>query len=221
MTLIEALEKKLSGESKVWECLVARGVTKAQLQKQWKRRSLYLLGKACVGLGECDEAVSYFKRALKLVIDDPARATDVKELKQLIVSATKRAEKDRKAAKNMWSKAFKKRGEEGVAEEEAATAAALRAAANAKPTGGSAPTSTTSPASVGDIAGIDLSQFGIGKTVNSSAASSTPTDTKKKNSSVKTSSAVALRAPSWLPYVFVSALAGFGVFAYSYFRFRK
>lgn len=201
---------------------MARGVTKTQLQKQWKRRSLYLLGKACVGLGECDEAVTYFKRALKLVVNDPARATDVKELKQLIVSTTKRAEKDRKAAKNMWSKAFKKRGEEGVAEEEAATAAALRAAANAQPAPKSSfSSSNSSPASVGDIAGMDLSQFGIGKAVSSSVTSSTPTDKKKNNSTVATSSAGTLKTPSWLPYVFVSALAGFGVFAYSYFRFRK
>ena len=59
LKLVEALEAKLGGTSLVWECLIKRGVITSveQLNKQWKKKSLYLLGKSEIARKNYAEAI--------------------------------------------------------------------------------------------------------------------------------------------------------------------
>jgi hypothetical protein len=110
--LIESLEQRFES-SLVWECLLARGVTKETLLKKWKRRALVLLGKAYVGLLEFKLARNCFKSALQIIQTDSTLTKELNEIQQLIVTTSKKLDKQSKTEKTIWSKAFKKQGSEG------------------------------------------------------------------------------------------------------------
>jgi hypothetical protein len=160
--LIESLEQRLA-TSVVWECLQARGVSQDTLLKKWKRRALIYLGKAYVGLLEFKLARNCFKSALGLIQSDPTLVKECNEIQQLIVTTSKKLDKQTKNEKTIWSKAFKK--QESEPEELVASGQPL---SPPSPTKGSKVSSKkglkeAAAAAAEEEEEIDLSEFGIGK----------------------------------------------------------
>ncbi len=107
----------------VWDCLQQRKITEEILLKRWKRKSYFLLGKAKVGAFELKDAIVYFKGALSLLGNDVNYVKEANDLRMLISTNSKKLEKEEKAEKAIWSKAFKKNEEIETKAEEAANKA--------------------------------------------------------------------------------------------------
>jgi len=89
-------------------CLQENGVTTEQLQRQWKRKALYYIGKAQLKRKNYKEAVAHLEEAYNLIAEDKAMAKHAAEHKVLLTDAKNRLSKENKREKDTWAKAFKK-----------------------------------------------------------------------------------------------------------------
>jgi hypothetical protein len=130
--LITSLEEKInSGPSEVWKCLQGNGLTTDKLQ-EWKRKSLFYMGKAELKNKDFEDSVTHLETALALT---PPNAKDIPILKDLLETARKYRAAELKKEKSTWSKAFKS----SKAAHDADEAAAAAAAAAATPSGPQSP----------------------------------------------------------------------------------
>jgi tetratricopeptide (TPR) repeat protein len=111
--LIDAMETQISKGSKVWEEFQKRGMTLEKLTKDWKKKSLFYKGKACLLQRDYDGACENFDLALRLVKDDPALTKQSKELSDFLAQAKKLKAVAERKEKDTWKKAFSKNTEEG------------------------------------------------------------------------------------------------------------
>lgn len=194
--LIESLEQRL-GSSLVWESLQARGVTIDTLLKKWKRRALIYLGKAYLGLLEFKLARNCFKSALQLIQSDPTLVKESNEIQQLIVSTSKKLDKQTKKEKTIWAKALQKQSSEDSLANSTPPSTPTRDGSNSKSTAVQDP-----------IEEIDLSEYGLGK--------------KKGNGKSKTSSSsnqLAISTPTQYFLFSIFSLGLIGAFvAFGKFR---
>lgn len=113
--LVSAIEDRIDS-GKVWQHLVARGMTEKKLKNEWKKKSYFLAGKADLMRREYAAAVTNLEAALKLTVhDDSAQSTAVAEeakLRELLQIATKKRSAELKKEKNTWAKAFEKNNKE-------------------------------------------------------------------------------------------------------------
>ncbi len=136
--LIDAMESQITkSKSKVWEEFQKRGMSLEKLTKDWKKKSLFYKGKACLLQRDYDGACENFDLALRLVKDDAALAKQSKELSDFLSQAKKLKAVAERKEKEMWKKAFNKSKEEGD-KEAAAAAEAAPALASAPAPGPSA-----------------------------------------------------------------------------------
>jgi tetratricopeptide (TPR) repeat protein len=105
--LIKSLEKNIP-DSQIWACLTENGITLEQLQKVWKKKALFYLGKAYLKKQNYSLAVESLEEALALIADDASLAANATELRDLIADAKARRNKEKQKEKDTWSKAFKK-----------------------------------------------------------------------------------------------------------------
>lgn len=89
-------------------CLQENGVTTEQLQRQWKRKALYYIGKAQLKRKNYQEAVVHLEEAYSLIAEDASMAKHAAEHKALLADAKNRLIKENKREKDTWAKAFKK-----------------------------------------------------------------------------------------------------------------
>lgn len=167
LLLITSLESKInSGPSEVWKCLEANGLTLEKLV-EWKRKSLFYMGKAELKNKDFDDAVTHLESALALT---PPKAKDAAVLKDLLETAKKYRAAELKKEKNTWSKAFKSSKAEQEAEEAATKAATASASSPAtkqqRPNGHAAPaddaSSKATVSKTGDKIHIDMNSI-LGK----------------------------------------------------------
>lgn len=118
LMLVRAMEGRVG--SSVWRELLKRGMTLDKLCKDWKKKSLYLLGKAELKTRDYDEAVEHFEAALALIEADEAYAKNAAELRDLLASTMLLRKKELKRSQKTWSKAFQQSGEEVEKEKEQA-----------------------------------------------------------------------------------------------------
>jgi hypothetical protein len=107
--LIETLEARIPA-ALVWHCLLEAGMTLEKFQKEWKKKSLFLLGKAELGLTNYQAALDHFKAALNLIAADesPVMIKQSDELRTLISQAQAKRTAEKKKEKATWSRAFEK-----------------------------------------------------------------------------------------------------------------
>lgn len=107
--LIAALESRIpSGE--VWQCLLSTGMTADRLQKEWKKKTLFLMGKAQLGMTNFQEALDCFKRALALIAEDasPTMVKQADELRKLVADTQAKLTRQLRKEKATWKSAFEK-----------------------------------------------------------------------------------------------------------------
>lgn len=92
----------------MWQCLVSQGMTLDKYNKDWKKKSYFLIGKAELGLGNYQSALDNLKAALALIEKDPALVKQNDELRTLITQATTKLKAENKKQRDTWSKAFEK-----------------------------------------------------------------------------------------------------------------
>jgi hypothetical protein len=109
--LVDSFEN-LYPHSKMWQHLLSRGFSIETLLKVWKKKALYLMGKSAVFKQDFQDAVKYLTQAHALIAHDPRLTADAKDIVELISQSTARLNKQNKAEKNMWKKAFSKQVEE-------------------------------------------------------------------------------------------------------------
>ena len=115
--LIDAMESQISKTtSKVWEEFQKRGMSLEKLTKDWKKKSLFYKGKACLLQRDYDGACENFDLALRLVKDDPKLGTQAKELADFFAQAKKLKAVALRKEKDTWKKAFNKNTKEGKTE---------------------------------------------------------------------------------------------------------
>lgn len=95
-------------EGPVWISLILRGMTRDKLIKEWKKKSLFYLGKAELMRQNYKKSVEHLEAALRLIVNDPTQAKHVEELKELIAQAGKKLSSQLQKEKAIWSKAFEK-----------------------------------------------------------------------------------------------------------------
>jgi hypothetical protein len=107
--LIETLEARIPG-AQVWHCLLEAGMTLEKFQKEWKKKSLFLLGKAELGLCNYQTSLDHFKAALSLIATDesPIMVKQSDELRTLISQAQVKRTAEKKKERATWSRAFEK-----------------------------------------------------------------------------------------------------------------
>jgi cobalamin biosynthesis Mg chelatase CobN len=98
--------------------MLSRGFSIEILSKVWKKKALFLMGKACFLKQDFEEAAEHLERALALISGDPNLTGEVKEVMDLLTQAKQKIQKQSKAEKDMWKKAFTKQQEEEKATEE-------------------------------------------------------------------------------------------------------
>lgn len=117
--MIEALENRIvtgSKASQVWHSLVTdRGMTFEKLMV-WKRKSFFLLAKSFYFKKDYSMSIPFFEAALVTFDSDPSAATttsstssktDYIRIKDMLATAKKYFQQERKKEKSTWSKAFK------------------------------------------------------------------------------------------------------------------
>jgi tetratricopeptide (TPR) repeat protein len=121
LNLITALEPRME-TGKVWQCLLKEGMTKDKLFKEWKKKSLFYIGKSELMRKNYQTAIDRMREALEIIDTDnqdnvhPSIANNIIELKELIVQAEKKKNDEIKREKSTWQKAFKKDKLEAQAE---------------------------------------------------------------------------------------------------------
>jgi tetratricopeptide (TPR) repeat protein len=124
--LIDAMCDQInSTKSNVWGEFMKRGMTLNKLTKDWKKKSLFYKGKACLLQREYDGACSNFELALDLVKDDATMVKQAKELTDFLAQARKLRLMAQKKEKDTWKKAFSKNSEEGKKTTPAAASASV------------------------------------------------------------------------------------------------
>ncbi|KAJ1386490.1 hypothetical protein B484DRAFT_10634 [Ochromonadaceae sp. CCMP2298] len=88
LVLIRYLEKSIP-DSQIWKCLLESGITLDKLQKEWKKKALFFIGKAQLKRLDFADAAKNLEEALGLIDKDPKLAASVTELKGLIAEATR------------------------------------------------------------------------------------------------------------------------------------
>ena len=78
--LVNALENSVP-HGGVWIACQALGITLDKLRKDWKKKSLFFLGKAELGRRNPQQAEEYLEAALQLIGDDRQLATGIKEVR--------------------------------------------------------------------------------------------------------------------------------------------
>ena len=142
-----------------------------QLQKVWKKKALFYIGKSQLKKQNYDEAIAKLEEALALASDS--------EIKTLIADAKTRRSKEKQKEKATWSKAFKRgKSEEGSIYHDPKDEEVV-----ASPSAKSAPVTPAKPASTAPIdpnnLKFDLSDLGLkkkgssGSTKTTAASSST------------------------------------------------
>jgi len=107
LLIVTALESAVpNGE--VWAACQAQGITLDKVRKDWKKKSLFALGKAELGRHNPTEAEEYLEAALQLIKDDQLLAAGVKELKVLLSKAKQQKAIEAKREMSTWAKAFRK-----------------------------------------------------------------------------------------------------------------
>lgn len=150
--MVTALEERLQN-SEVWKALQLEGVDADQLL-EWKKKSLFYMGKSMFLLGELDESKTALEMAIKIT---PANDKSLIELEDMLKKVKEKLAEQLKKQKSTWGKAFKKNATEGKDEGEGSSTPS-------SPTGKSTP-SPTSP-------------------VNTSETTSSATGGKKKKKKV-------------------------------------
>lgn len=117
--LIDAFES-LYPDSRLWQFLIARGFSIEILLKVWKKKTLFLMGKSSFFKQDYEDAVKYLEQALRLISHDKSFVAEIKELTDLLAQSSAKLQKQNKAEKDMWKKAFTKQQEEEVASEKLA-----------------------------------------------------------------------------------------------------
>jgi cobalamin biosynthesis Mg chelatase CobN len=154
--------------------MLSRGFSIEILSKVWKKKALFLMGKACFLKQDFDEAVEHLERALALISGDPNLTGEVKEVMDLLSQAKQKIQKQSKAEKDMWKKAFTKQQEEEKAAEELVNSITANGFSPA-------PASVSSGAS--SKAGTNASQSAkTGASTSSKTVVATPAAPKKKSS---------------------------------------
>jgi hypothetical protein len=108
--LIRSLEKNIP-QSQIWQCLVENGITLDKLQKEWKKKALFFIGKAQLKRGDYADAQKNLEDALGLIEKDPKLATQIGELRELIGEASLKDKKAKQKEKAVWARAFQKNKE--------------------------------------------------------------------------------------------------------------
>ncbi len=158
--LIRALESRIP-DGEVWKCLLGTGMTEERLQKEWKKKTLFLMGKAHLGLGNLQEAVDTLKASLALIAGDPALVKQADELRKLVSDAQTRRSKELRKEKAVWSKAFEK----GKAPENALYSDSPEEktpSSSAAPSPMNSPKRAVLPPGSKPQLDLDLAQFGLG-----------------------------------------------------------
>jgi len=200
LLLIRSLEKNIP-DSMIWMCLQGNGVTMEQLQRQWKRKALYYIGKAQLKRKNYQEAVVHLEEAYNLIADDASLAKQVAELKALLADAKARLNKENKREKDTWAKAFKK----GKTEVESIYHDPLDTPTSSAPT---TPVHSSTPLDPNNLK-FDLSDLG-GK------------DGKKKKKSAESSTALtSWSTPYFYTAFFVAFFAAVGGGSFWYFNHRR
>jgi hypothetical protein len=88
--LLDALEKKTQDTSLIFEALVKRGTISSveHMQKLWKRKSLFLAGKAEFLMKNYDAAVGFLDIARKIIAGDANCVKEEEEIKNLLALAS-------------------------------------------------------------------------------------------------------------------------------------
>jgi tetratricopeptide (TPR) repeat protein len=111
LRLVTALDKKtVQGSSAIWDELIKRGVirSKEELLKNWKRKSLYYIGKAQCMLRDYDEAVNTLNAASGLLANDPKYTKEFNIISELINHAKVNKKQAAAKEKSKYQKTFKK-----------------------------------------------------------------------------------------------------------------
>lgn len=177
--LVEALEGQISkGKSKVWEEFKKRGMSLAKLTKDWKKKSLFYKGKACLLQRDYEGATENFEKALVLVQGDESLSKQAEELSAFLAQAKKLKAVAEKKEKATWQKAFKNNTKEGKKEE-------VQVSSSSKgPPPGAAPIALEKTSSE---AKVDISKFVKGGTGSSSSNESSSGSSSSKISTVVSS----------------------------------
>lgn len=180
------------------------GMTEERLQKEWKKKTLFLMGKAHLGLGNLQEAVDTLKSSLALIAGDAALVKQADELRKLIADAQARRSKELRKEKAVWSKAFEK----GKAPENALYSDAPEdKSPSAVPSPMNSPKRAVLPPGSKPQLDLDLAQYGLGPSTAGKA------EEKKKT----TASAAASAGTVWKPitgsntWIALLAVLGVGV----------
>jgi len=107
--LIDALEAKIGSSSMVFDALVKRSssITDVQaMRKLWKKKSLFLAGKAELKRKNYDEAVKNLDEAKQIIAGDMAYAKEEEEITMLLAHAISGKKAISVKEKKMYRKAF-------------------------------------------------------------------------------------------------------------------
>ena len=109
MVLIAAVEgTKPKGE--FWRKMVENGVSEEKLLRDWKKKSLYCLGKAELARKNYTQAVDHLEAALKILgnYSDDSSAANMKDFRSLIAKAKHLKAEEVRKEKSTWATAFRK-----------------------------------------------------------------------------------------------------------------
>jgi hypothetical protein len=109
MVLIAAVEgTKPKGE--FWKKMVENGVSEEKLLRDWKKKSLYCLGKAELARKNYTQAVEHLEAALKILsnYNDDGSAANMKDFRSLIAKAKHLKAEEVRKEKSTWATAFRK-----------------------------------------------------------------------------------------------------------------
>ena len=218
MILINSLETKIP-DGEIWKCLSSTGITLDKLQKEWKKKALYFVGKAELKRQNYQAALDSLGLALQLIDKDPKLAANAQELRDLIDGAQKRRSKEKQREKQTWSKAFQKN--KTVKEDEHSTSGVSSGATSPTPNGHGEVKVETIGA---DLSAVDFSKIKVDLGLNSLSGLASK-DKKKNQSSDKSGQQQALWQPDAAGYG--TMLMGLGILglvggaAYWWLRLRK
>eukprot|EP01035_Chromulina_nebulosa_P035038 gene35038-47081_t len=134
MVLIAAVEgTKQKGE--FWKKMVENGVSEEKLLRDWKKKSLYCLGKAELARKNYTQAVEHLEAALKILsnYNDDGSAANMKDFRSLIAKAKHLKAEEVKKEKSTWATAFRKNETEPEVTSESAPSSPQRDSKAATP----------------------------------------------------------------------------------------
>jgi hypothetical protein len=113
MMLIAAVDGTKQN-SAFWNKMVDNGITEEKLLRDWKKKSLYCLGKAELARKNYTEAVDHLEAALKILgnYTDSGSAANAKDFRGLIAKAKHLKAEETRKEKSTWATAFRKNNTE-------------------------------------------------------------------------------------------------------------